>query len=1063
VTAREQLQLLGLGSETDSATDTGRDESDGGWLPAVATELVDRLDCAVLAMRFPVIDDFAVALADSFYNLVLGKGQPVPRALALSLPKVAPVPPIPGAPALSVGTPALFGSRAMELSLIPPEGGPVVFAADRQKLAGFPPQPVRFVGRVGPMTRATTALAPHSGRVGVVFHGMAGGGKTACALELAYTHRESFPLLAWHAAPPEGHDITTALSDFALALERQLPGLKLAHLVTDIATLRDHLPGLTEVVAQNRVLSVLDNIESLLTDTGQWRDERWGLLVEALIAHRGLSRLVLTSRIRPAQLDDGMVVEPVHALSLRESVLLAREWPHLRSLVDCTDLPAGLTPEKAHDLAARTLAVVQGHPKLIELANGHAGDPAALQARLDEADHTWLTQGTRLDTFLASGEAAASDRDYMAVLQGWTRATTANLPEASTVFLQFLACLEEEDRIRAVIDNNWAHLWRRLDRPGDPPDPETMVAPLVERALVAAELDPDTRKPYRYGIHPGVAETIRSTVDPEFAAAVDIEVADFWLAGLYHAQGAETGEEMGWLVRRAAQSAAPYLLHQHRWNDLSKAAEALLLRNKSSAAAAALLPMLSTATAAIPGGSNLPLELRLGGIHARALVILDPDQAETRFRELLDTAAHHQRFVDAKTLAGDLINLYLARGRLDEALALADQNIDYTRAAGRGPWTQLGDQTLRLQILYMQGHSQQVLDAGQQLRDQMANLPDPPDDHDDAFAPWSVRETLLNIMVFAARDGGRWQQALNLNNEILKSKVGRGASQVDQAETLYNSYWPLLPLDRATEARQLLQACLQIFQDDGNVGSIGKTLNALAAVEDKLGHSEPAVRLERDALRCKYLSVNPDPIATSHNNLAGYLERVGADPLQVTAHRLAAAVINYQTGSGKLTSRLASLGGLMARESDAVPVTFTELCGIVDQVPGVHLADVLDRLPSRAPDPQAAVDEVLRLAPDAAAAAGADYTAKLVDFVAAVVAAARGDSDAQDAVGPVLDEWAADSDTAGLAAAVRQIIDGGGDTAAAVEDLDPAQAAILDTIRERLEPDQEPTTSPEDL
>ena len=74
------------------------------------------------------------------------------------------------------------------------------------------------------MTRATTVLAPRSGRVGVVFHGMAGGGKTACALELAYTHQESFPLLAWHAAPPEGHDITTALTDFALALERQLPG-----------------------------------------------------------------------------------------------------------------------------------------------------------------------------------------------------------------------------------------------------------------------------------------------------------------------------------------------------------------------------------------------------------------------------------------------------------------------------------------------------------------------------------------------------------------------------------------------------------------------------------------------------------------------------------------------------------------------------------------------------------------------------------------------------------------------------------------------------------------------
>ena len=58
---------------------------------------------------------------------------------------------------------------------------------------------------------------------------MAGGGKTACAVELAYNHAESFPLMAFHRAPDDGQDITAALTDFALALERQLPGLTLAH------------------------------------------------------------------------------------------------------------------------------------------------------------------------------------------------------------------------------------------------------------------------------------------------------------------------------------------------------------------------------------------------------------------------------------------------------------------------------------------------------------------------------------------------------------------------------------------------------------------------------------------------------------------------------------------------------------------------------------------------------------------------------------------------------------------------------------------------------------------
>jgi hypothetical protein len=116
VTATEHLHLLGLAPATrdteqqDSSSPAA--EAGSGSLPAVAAELVARLDCAVLAMRYPVVDDFVIALAGSFYDLVLGKGQPVPRALALSLPRVAPESPTPGAPALSIGTPALFGLRA---------------------------------------------------------------------------------------------------------------------------------------------------------------------------------------------------------------------------------------------------------------------------------------------------------------------------------------------------------------------------------------------------------------------------------------------------------------------------------------------------------------------------------------------------------------------------------------------------------------------------------------------------------------------------------------------------------------------------------------------------------------------------------------------------------------------------------------------------------------------------------------------------------------------------------------------------------------------------------------
>jgi hypothetical protein len=966
VTASENLQMLGLlAPAVDPATRT--DHSPGSWLPSMAAALVARLDCAVLAMRYPVEDDFAIALARSFYDLLLGKGQPVSRALVLTLPRVPPEPQTPRPSALSLATPVLFGARASDLKLVPPTGGPVVFEAEDQKLAGFPAQPERFVGRVGAMTRATAVLAPRSGTPGILLHGMAGVGKTACALELAYGHQDSFARMAWHAAPPEGDDITAALTDFTLALERQLPGLKLMHLVSDIAMLRDHLPPVTEWLERNRVLIVLDNIESLLSEGGDWRDERWGLLIDALTAHRGLSRLVLTSRRRPAHLDAAVLVEPVHALSLQESVLLAREWPRLRRLIDGVDLPDQMSVEAARGLVSHTLAMVQGHPKLIELAEGYANDPAALTARLAEANETWLTHGTRLDAFMGSGESGASDEEYLAVLQTWTRSTMAALPEASAVLFRFLACLEEEDRIGPVIDGTWPEVWRRLGRHGAPPDLDAAAVPLIEHAVVAAEFDSNSEG-VSYRIHPGVAEAARGAADA-FSASVDAELADFWLVQLGVAEALESDHEMGRPLLRAAHSAAPYLLRLHRWADLGHAAEALLVRARDSATAAALLPMLSAALDTI-GGTDLDLALSLGRNQARALAVLGSDQAVTKYRQLLNTAVDHQRFDMGTVLAGDLISLYLRRGWLDDALDLADKRVDYTRRAGRGPWSQLGDQAQRLHVLYAQGHYRRVLDTGQRLREQMAGLPDPP--HDDPSNPWNVREMLLSTIMAAATQEKQWQLALDVNSEVRESKRGRGAPMLEQATTAFNEHGALLHLGRISDARELLIGCRQVFEESGDVRLLGATLGALADVEYQLDHIDRALDLQREALQYAYLTMERHGIATSHLNFAIYLDRAGAEPQPIVAHRLAAAVIFYQTShDGSLNAMLAYTGHLLALEAAAVPVSFAELCRIVEEVPGVQLANLAERIPDRARDSQSALDQVLNLA---AQADGGDIT-----------------------------------------------------------------------------------------
>jgi hypothetical protein len=1072
VTAQEHLRLLGLDPAIRDTTGPDQPEkgkgAGGGPLPAVAAALVDRLDCAVLAMRYPVVDDFAIELARSFYGLVLGKGQPVTRALGITLPRVAPWPPTGGAPAISIATPVLFGARAGDLSLVPPAGRPVGLDTEREKLAGFPDQPQRFVGRVGPMTRATTALAPRSGRSGVLLHGMAGGGKTACALELAYTHQHSFRFLAWHQAPPEGTDIACALTAFALSLEHQLVGLKLVHACTSIDTLREVLPGVTEALEQHRVLIVLDNIESLLTDTRAWRDQRWALLIEALTNHRGLSRLVMTSRRRPAELSAGVVVEAVHALSLREAVLLARDLPHLGPLIDPG--PNTQSGQGLRELAARALQVVQGHPKLIELVDGLAQDPDALIARLDQADRSWLDAGTRLDTFLDTGESAATDTQFLAVLSDWTRSTTATLSEHAAMLFGMLCCTEDDDRIPPVLDASWADLWQRLGKPGQPPAWDTALTPLVDQALVAVETTPDTGQTARFRIHPGLAEAGRTTTSSEFAAAVDTELANFWLSVLSDARGQEHQQETGWLVLRAARSAAPYLLRQHRWDDLHTAVGNLLDRDRSTATAAMLLPMLTTALQAT---HSTDLELNIGRSHARALKLVDPAQAEARFRQLLDTATAREQFGTASTLAGDLINLYRVHGRLDEALALADTQIEDTRRAGYGPWTQLFDQGLRLQILRRQGHSQQVLDEVLRLREQMTELPDPPEANDTA--PWNVRELMCSLGVSAAVDCQRWQLALDLNAELLDSQRRRGASDAEQAVAAFSNYGPLLRLGRASQARELLIGCRAVFEATNNITMLGNTISALAAVEDELGRRGRSIALETDALRYSYLAVDPDGIAVSHHNLAGYLRLSGHDPRDICAHLLAAVMIDYQTDCGGLAERLDSLGTLLAAEPDAAPSSFDQLCHTLHQFDGVNLAELLTRLPQRAPDPDTTMAHVLHLAYQA----GAEGEQRLVAVWDPVLSALytslhHDDPDTRHAAADVLDQTLTplgdEPDWQRLVAVLRRIHAGERDPDTLTHGLDTTGTTItrraLDILTGRitLSPDtwHTLTTSPAD-
>src|SRR5262249_8571825 len=150
-----------------------------------------------------------------------------------------------------------------------------------------------------------------SGVSGVLLHGMPGGGKSACALELAYGHEHAFTDLVWYKAPDEGMAVDGALTDFALTLERYLDGFQMADSLVSAERLAAFWPRLAKLMEQRRLLIVIDNAESLLSAAGAWRDERWELVAGALTRHSGFGRVIVTSRRLPAAGLPGLLVEPV--------------------------------------------------------------------------------------------------------------------------------------------------------------------------------------------------------------------------------------------------------------------------------------------------------------------------------------------------------------------------------------------------------------------------------------------------------------------------------------------------------------------------------------------------------------------------------------------------------------------------------------------------------------------------------------------------------------------------------------------------------------------------------
>jgi len=623
--------------------------------------------------------------------------------------------------------------------------------------------------------------------------------------------------------------------------------------------------------------------------------------------------------------------------------------------------------------------------------------------------------------------------------------------------LQFLSRLEDDDRQWDIVEKVWPRFLKRLAALPDAPELNDFATnatelspaldPLTDSGLVEAR-EREEVKVLR--IHPAVAETVRVAADAKVLDAVDHELGDFWIAMFRH--GIETEMQGGGrLIVPSAQHAVPYLMRRGRWEEASTLLEPMLHRDKSPATLAMALPLLRRIAAATEGTER---ELISRGELAKTLQKAGRyEESEQMLRDVIGKNVAQENYRLASACAGDLLNLLMERGRLEEALSVAEQKADYTKRAGLGPWTQLIDEAMRLQILNALGNYREVLKNVDALREQLITLPEK-SEAEEAVNVWHAREGLLDTGRSAAMRAEEWEMALSLNAEIVRFQKTRGADEVEIARTLFNDCGPLLRLRRYDEARTLLEMCRKVFEQAHYLVGLGSVFSALAGLEDKQGHYATAVQFEQSALRYHYQVGQPADCAMDHNNLANYLGRSGAEPEVVLAHRLAAAVIRFQISSGLLPT---TINNLVISPLPAAPPRFSEVVAQVEQIEGVRFAELFVQLPTRAPDGDAAIAAVWELvqqekARREAEPSGPDMDRVLQQFdglLRGIAAVARGNDEPRaelENLLPGLEEngWQ-------ISEAVQRIWDGERDVEALTAGLDLNSTRLVQRILELID------------
>ena len=258
------------------------------------------------------------------------------------------------------------------------------------------------------------------------------------------------------------------------------------------------------------------------------------------------------------------------------------------------------------------------------------------------------------------------------------------------------------------------------------------------------------------------------------------------------------------------------------------------------------------------------------------------------------------------------------------------------------------------------GRYDEVLTAVEALRPKMDALP-LESEADGTANPLERARDVARHRPQAACDSERWETALTLNAEVVKVMKARGANALEwpaSASTLpvRCSVWAA-----TTTPAPCCRAAGPCSRPSVTSRCWARSTAPWPTWKSATGGRAEAVRFEEVALGYRYQAGEPEDCAISHNNLASYLERQGADPATVLAHRLAAAAIRLQTQVRPTVYHGAQSGELRPAPH---PPTFADVVGRVEAIEGVRFRALFERLPRTAPDGDAALAAVWQMVAD---------------------------------------------------------------------------------------------------